>query len=38
MKPPQKVGYAKHFDSNKTVAYKATEKKLLKSILKKAEK
>ena len=28
------VGYVKHFDSNKTMSFKVTDNKLLKSILK----
>ena len=28
------IGYVKHFDSNKTMSLKVTDKKLLKSILK----
>ena len=31
MKLPQIIGYVKGFDSNKTISFKATDKKLLKS-------
>ena len=30
IKLPQMIGYVKHFDSNKTMSFKATDKKLLK--------
>ena len=29
---PQMIGYAKHFDSNKTMSFKVSDNKLLKSI------
>ena len=34
IKLPQMIGSVKYFDSNKTISFKATDKKLLKSILK----
>ena len=34
IKLPQMIGSVKYFDSNKTMSFKATDKKLLKSILK----
>ena len=34
IKLTQMIGYVKYFDNNKTMSFKATEKKLLKSTLK----
>ena len=34
IKLPQMIGYAKCFDSNRTMSFKVTDKKLLKTILK----
>ena len=34
IKLPQMIGYAKYFDSNKTVYFKASDKKLLKNPVK----
>ena len=32
IKLPQMIGYAKYFDSNKTMSFKAIDKKLLKKV------
>ena len=32
------IGYAKYFDSNKTMSFKASDKKLLKKIMQKDKK
>ena len=34
IKPPQMIGYAKYFDSNKTISFKESDENLLKIILK----
>ena len=31
---PQMIGYVRHFDSNKTISFKVSDNKLLKSIIK----
>ena len=33
LKLPQMIGYAKYFDSHKTMSFKVIDKKLLKKIL-----
>ena len=38
IKLPEMNGYAKYFDSSKTMSFKATDKKLLKSISKYGDK